>query len=330
MNGRVTPFLMPLAVLSFVGWLALATRSDPPTATGSAEAPPALPFSAAQPRCDGPISWRVAYVDPRFGLAPAAVEAAAREAAELWTDGSGRPLFVRDSLLGMPIRLVYDERQARTDERVRAEQVQRRAEVDVDAEGDELGRAWGAHMDARRRNLAEWAQHDAGVAAHNAAVQRWNSAGNVPPDTVDAFTAREERFRLRGLRLLDAARRLQAAEEELRARERALSEARAALDADAARLAGAYPPQEMESGTYLEAQATDVAGMGVTLREIRIFRFGSRQDLIGVLAHELGHALGLPHVDFPGAVMSARQVGGERATTSLLPADRSALEALCR
>jgi hypothetical protein len=330
MSGRGVIPLAPLSVLSFVVWLAFATRSDRPAEPEPAE-PPTPPSSARAPAlCDEPIAWRVANVDPRFGLSTSAVEAAAREAAELWRIGAQGGLFVRDSALGMPIRLVYDERQARTDERVVAQQGQRRADMDLAAEERELGRAWEAHRDALRRNLAEWADHDGAVAAHNTSVHRWNTTGNAPADTVEALDAVAERLRRRGLRLLDAARTLQAAEEELRSRERALAERRAALDSDAARIASAFPSLEVESGTYLEAQGVDAAGANVTLREIRVFRFEGREDLVGVLAHELGHALGLPHLEEAGAVMSPRRERSADGIPSLHPADRTALEARCR
>jgi predicted Zn-dependent protease len=66
-------------------------------------------------------------------------------------------------------------------------------------------------------------------------------------------------------------------------------------------------------------------------REIRVFGFRDRVDLVRILAHELGHALGLAHTEDAGAVMSAEQ---DRADLSgrpvaLQPSDRRALEAMC-
>jgi CxxC motif-containing protein (DUF1111 family) len=56
---------------------------------------------------------------------------------------------------------------------------------------------------------------------------------------------------------------------------------------------------------------------------------------VWVLAHELGHALGIGHVDEPGAVMNALlHEGGELEPgrgrpVALAAADRAALVALC-
>ena len=329
MNGRGVHLLSFVAVCGFIGWLLVTTRTD-----SQAGAPPPTPRSPAAlggstVPCETTIAWRVADVDPRFGVSQREVQAAAEEAAELWRI-EARRLFVRDSLLGMPIRLVYDERQSRTDDRVRALQLHRQSEVDLATEERDLRVAWERQTEAQQRSLVEWAAHDSAIGVHNGAVRRWNAAGDAPPDTVEALAARGERLRAHGVTLLEAARRLQAENEELRSRERALAEGRAAIDRGAARLASAFPLLEVESGTYLEAHGLDAAGAPVRLREIRVFRFESRNELVRILAHELGHALGLAHVDEPGALMSPRRDGSGEDPLSLHAADHSALAALCR
>ncbi len=54
------------------------------------------------------------------------------------------------------------------------------------------------------------------------------------------------------------------------------------------------------------------------------------RDFTMVIAHELGHALGIGHVDDPTAIMHA--VGGEQAIEplGLTAADLAALKTVCR
>lgn len=79
----------------------------------------------AAPRCEVPITLHLEAVDRRFRLERDAVQAALDAAVSMWDGPTPETLFRQREGEGMPVRLVFDERQAGAESRDRA-----RAELD--------------------------------------------------------------------------------------------------------------------------------------------------------------------------------------------------------
>ena len=81
----------------------------------------------------------------------------------------------------------------------------------------------------------------------------------------------------------------------------------------------------------LQTRSQTLNGRVIALeRELTVAVAGSYEELVLVLAHELGHALGLDHLDDPGALMAVQYRDDDiQLPVALTAADRRALEALC-
>ena len=304
-------------------------------AAGPLEAADPLPWTAnpganARPTCEVPVLWRVDGIDPRFGLSEADAAGAVRAAAFLWESALGRVLLFRESDEGIPIRFEYDERQEET--RVRQARV---AEVDAEAraleESAEDLELLRSRLESRRSiHQARLTAYRDRLATLEETVEFWNARGGAPAEEVERL------------------RQLQAEVDELRASANAAAdEVNRLVDAlnreteahnlrvdEANRRRGvirdAYPVQVVQSGEYIES----TRGIGpLTLSrdaEIRIYQFEDRDHLTLVVAHELGHALGLGHTGVEGTLMAAESAGAAGiGPTDVTPGDVAALRELC-
>lgn len=286
------------------------------------------PEDSAAP-CTRPVAWRIGRVDPEFGVSGELVREAVEAAIAEWESASGRTLFRYDSIRGMPVELVYDGRQAAADS---ARRLRERitylgkllAEQDRHFARDE--RAYTQNLEALQRRATEL---DREIERHNAEAERWNAQGGAPEPAWERLRRRVEELRAEQERIQRRAREL---ENQRRRLERDLERLREVAE-EYDSLVAEYHDRfvgSVESGVYRETVGVRGGRTVRVARSLTIYHFDGYDELVLVLTHELGHALGLEHVPETGAVMyRAFSSGDVRGPVRLHPADLAALEALC-
>jgi hypothetical protein len=267
--------------------------------------------------CRTPILYRIGHIDTRFGLSDSAVRTALEQAEQLWENALGRNLFTYSATAKLPINFVFDERQHATHVKQRLLSKLQQTE----ASRTDLAQSYvtwrGLYQDKRRAYEAAHRDYEVRVHAYNAQVQQWNARSEPSVQAQQALTVERAQIEADQRQLAtdqDELRDIMATLRELADRDTTLVETHT---------------RQVESYNTLYGEHRRFHKGEYNGKEITIYQYQNLPDLILILAHELGHALGLAHVDDPKAVMHAILSEQHLNTLTLTSADVRALHAAC-
>jgi predicted Zn-dependent protease len=274
------------------------------------------------PPCSQPILYSVESFDRRFGVSYEGFLRAITEAESLWESAlSGKELFTRSEEGGtLSINLIYDERQAVTQELSQLEE-----EVEEGQEGyDRLKARYQAlkrdyeglklSYDALTKALEE--QSD----AYDERVASWNNGPRNSKSEFEALEAERKALEAEVARVKSVELELNRTISEINTLVGRLNRLAKELNLSVEEYnsLGGARGETFTGGLY----ESDAEG-----ERINIYEFENHEKLVRVLAHELGHALGLDHVGDTQAIMYYLNQGERSRLTN---ADLEALKSLCK
>ncbi len=274
--------------------------------------------------CKSPIVYTLGSFDTKFGISKKDFLADLSEAEKIWEKPAGRQLFTYSAEASatnvVKVNLVYDYRQEAT---VKIRNLGL-AVSDTRASYDSLRVKYTLlEKDYAQDKLvyqSKVADFQSKQTAYQKKVDYWNSKGGAPKDEYNKLNAEADSLKqeLKGIKQMEID--LNAQSDDINALVTVINNLARTLNINADQLnnIGASRGEEFTEGEYKE----DITG-----REIDIYEFSTNEKLVRVLAHELGHSLGLDHVSDSKAIMYYLN---ENTTGELTAADLNEMKAVCK
>lgn len=241
--------------------------------------------------CPVPIHYRIGTIDDSFTLTEAEAKDFVTRAEAIWENPIKRDLFIYDENAKFTVDFIYDERQqmANEEEIFKKELDKKLAEnqeiqnivTSLQADYEKLAAGYKTRVASYESRLKEY----------NDEVNKYNDRGGAPADVYEALQAKKTSLETEETEL----NKLQTDLNNLVNKINALSDRGNELIATYNQEVSKYNKEfgfsrEFTQGDYHDGQ-------------IKIYKFSDSAELITVLGHEFGHALGLGHIEDDSALM---------------------------
>jgi predicted Zn-dependent protease len=273
--------------------------------------------------CAEPIPYVLGTFDTKFKISKSYFLDALKEAEMIWEEPYGKELFTYEEgntdIDVLKINLVYDYRQEATSKLASLGIVVENTKASYDSlkvKFTALQKEYDLDRAAFEAKVSAFNERNQ---AYEKEVKYWNSKGGAPKNEYEKLEQERLALNTQSAELQKMQKNINETVNEINSIAVALNRLVGVLNLSVEKYntVGASRGESFEEGVY--------SSEGFE-RQIDIYEFSNRTKLVRVLAHELGHALGLDHVEDSKAIMYKLNEGGK---AELSVADLEALQKKC-
>ena len=278
---------------------------------------------AEQAPCDRPHTWAVGEIDTRFAITEQDVRNAMRKAETAWTSAAGFPVTEESENPEIIINFNYAREQEIADSELRAREEIRTEQNQIDQLQNryEIRRE---DFDRRSKVYVSLAEETTSkLSTLNSWVAEKNQTGGFTEQNVNEYEQRKADTERMQQRVLNERAELDRMAELINRKSDRLN----VMIGRNNQLIDQYNENFAGENRFTKATYQRNGDGGI----ITVNQFLSKNELPLILAHELGHAMGLNHVENPKSVMF-RRMGGQQyyPHIQLTEEDILALQNRCR
>jgi hypothetical protein len=236
------------------------------------------------------VYYRIGTIDPRFNLSENEARTLVYEAAKIWEQPLKHKFFFYNPHAVFTINFIYDQRQQYTSEKIEAQQRlaveqyhAKVASLSFDEEKSELDQEFSQHN-------AESAALQVRVERHKRNIEMLNSRGGASPSEIQAMQAESDQINRDVAAFNQNSTSLNAKQINLQHEAEAIKSQVDGYNQQTKIFNKNFTGHPFETGVY-KGDA------------INIYNYDNTDTLRFILAHELGHALGLKHTNDPQSLM---------------------------
>jgi len=269
--------------------------------------------------CPIPVTYSLGSIDASFSITNAESKEAIEQATALWEDATDLDLFT--PVLGdgdITVSFVFDERQAEANAQASDE-----AGLDEVAEAnqtirDNISNLRDSYTVMEQSFTARKASYDSRLGAYDIAVRQANDRGGAGAEQFAVLQQDKQELEVELNTLREQSAELQRVATQLNQ-----------LIAESDNLVTTYNSQVRQyNSRYGEGE--EFTQGDYTGDAINIYKFSNQNELVSVLAHEFGHALGIKHIEESDALMHYLLEEGDDTEPMLTPADIEAVTDVCQ